>query len=95
MDRMSPRPIRYGGSFGSARSISCRRSAGARATAGKPTVESIKGINQGRKGLPMYALSVMGENSRMGVIVAAPTAGGAGVLPAVLTGLAAARRIGD
>src|SRR5688500_18372233 len=29
----------------------------------------------------------------MGVIVAAPTAGGAGVLPAVLTGLADARRI--
>jgi L-serine dehydratase len=31
----------------------------------------------------------------MGVIVAAPTAGGAGVLPAVLTGLAAARGIPD
>jgi L-serine dehydratase len=31
----------------------------------------------------------------MGVIVAAPTAGGAGVLPAVLTGLAAARGIDD
>src|SRR5688500_745762 len=31
----------------------------------------------------------------MGVIVAAPTAGGAGVLPAVLTGLADARRIPD
>ena len=31
----------------------------------------------------------------MGVIVAAPTAGGAGVLPAVLTGLATARNIAD
>jgi L-serine dehydratase len=31
----------------------------------------------------------------MGVIVAAPTAGGAGVLPAVLTGLAAARQLSD
>jgi L-serine dehydratase len=31
----------------------------------------------------------------MGVIVAAPTAGGAGVLPAVLTGLASARHIHD
>ena len=34
-------------------------------------------------------------NSAMGVIVAAPTAGGAGVLPAVLTGLADARGLGD
>jgi L-serine dehydratase len=34
-------------------------------------------------------------NAAMGVIVAAPTAGGAGVLPAVLTGLADARGIGD
>ncbi|MGN6186764.1 MAG: L-serine ammonia-lyase, iron-sulfur-dependent, subunit beta, partial [Thermoanaerobaculia bacterium] len=43
----------------------------------------------------LYALSVMGENARMGVIVAAPTAGGAGVLPAVLTGLAAANGFDD
>lgn len=35
------------------------------ATAGKPTVESIKGINQGRKGLPMYALSVMGTRGAL------------------------------
>jgi L-serine dehydratase len=41
------------------------------------------------------ALAVQEVNAAMGVIVAAPTAGGAGVLPAVLTGLAEARRIGD
>jgi L-serine dehydratase len=41
------------------------------------------------------ALAVQEVNSAMGVIVAAPTAGGAGVLPAVLTGLAAARGIAD
>lgn len=38
----------------------------------------------------MRALAVQEVNAAMGVIVAAPTAGGAGVLPAVLTGLAAA-----
>lgn len=43
----------------------------------------------------MRALAVQEVNAAMGVIVAAPTAGGAGVLPAVLTGLAAARAIGD
>ena len=37
------------------------------------------------------ALAVQEVNAAMGVIVAAPTAGGAGVLPAVLTGLADAR----
>jgi L-serine dehydratase len=36
------------------------------------------------------ALAVQEVNAAMGVIVAAPTAGGAGVLPAVLTGLASA-----
>jgi L-serine dehydratase len=41
------------------------------------------------------ALAVQEVNAAMGVIVAAPTAGGAGVLPAVLTGLAAARGIQD
>ena len=41
------------------------------------------------------ALAVQEVNAAMGVIVAAPTAGGAGVLPAVLTGLAAARNIDD
>jgi L-serine dehydratase len=41
------------------------------------------------------ALAVQEVNAAMGVIVAAPTAGGAGVLPAVLTGLAAERGIGD
>jgi L-serine dehydratase len=41
------------------------------------------------------ALAVQEVNAAMGVIVAAPTAGGAGVLPAVLTGLATARNIGD
>lgn len=41
------------------------------------------------------ALAVQEINAAMGVIVAAPTAGGAGVLPAVLTGLAHARDIDD
>ncbi|MDQ3698719.1 MAG: L-serine ammonia-lyase, iron-sulfur-dependent, subunit alpha [Gemmatimonadota bacterium] len=41
------------------------------------------------------ALAVQEVNAAMGVIVAAPTAGGAGVLPAVLTGLAAASGVGD
>ena len=41
------------------------------------------------------ALAVQEVNAAMGVIVAAPTAGGAGVLPAVLTGLAKARSLGD
>jgi L-serine dehydratase len=41
------------------------------------------------------ALAVQEVNAAMGVIVAAPTAGGAGVLPAVLTGLASARGIVD
>jgi L-serine dehydratase len=41
------------------------------------------------------ALAVQEVNAAMGVIVAAPTAGGAGVLPAVLTGLAAERDIRD
>ena len=41
------------------------------------------------------ALAVQEVNAAMGVIVAAPTAGGAGVLPAVLTGLAQARHLSD
>jgi len=41
------------------------------------------------------ALAVQEVNAAMGVIVAAPTAGGAGVLPAVLTGLAKARDLSD
>ena len=41
------------------------------------------------------ALAVQEVNAAMGVIVAAPTAGGAGVLPAVLLGLAEARGVGD
>ena len=41
------------------------------------------------------ALAVQEVNAAMGVIVAAPTAGGAGVLPAVLTGLAQARQLSD
>jgi L-serine dehydratase len=41
------------------------------------------------------ALAVQEVNAAMGVIVAAPTAGGAGVLPAVLTGLAQAQSISD
>ena len=41
------------------------------------------------------ALAVQEVNAAMGVIVAAPTAGGAGTLPAVLTGLAKAKAISD
>ena len=41
------------------------------------------------------AIAVQEVNAAMGVIVAAPTAGGAGVLPAVLTGIATARGIDD
>ena len=41
------------------------------------------------------ALAVQEVNAAMGVIVAAPTAGGAGVLPAVLTGIASARGLDD
>lgn len=41
------------------------------------------------------ALAVQEVNAAMGVIVAAPTAGGAGVLPGVLTGLAAAKGVPD
>src|SRR5688500_11804651 len=41
------------------------------------------------------ALAVQEVNAAMGVIVAAPTAGGAGVLPAVLTGLADSRHLDD
>jgi L-serine dehydratase len=41
----------------------------------------------------IYALSVMGENSRMGVIVAAPTAGAGGVVPGMLMALEEERSI--
>lgn len=41
------------------------------------------------------ALAVQEVNAAMGVIVAAPTAGGAGVLPAILTGLAKAKKVPD
>lgn len=41
------------------------------------------------------ALAVQEVNAAMGVIVAAPTAGGAGTLPAVLTGLAEAKSISE
>src|SRR5689334_9852335 len=41
------------------------------------------------------ALAVQEVNAAMGVIVAAPTAGGAGVLPAVLTGLADAKHVDE
>jgi L-serine dehydratase len=43
----------------------------------------------------MRALAVQEVNAAMGVIVAAPTAGGAGVLPAILTGIARDKKIGD
>lgn len=41
----------------------------------------------------LYALAVMGENSRMGVIVAAPTAGAGGVVPGMLLALEEERDI--
>ena len=41
------------------------------------------------------ALAVQEVNAAMGVIVAAPTAGGAGILPAVLTGLAKAKSVSE
>jgi len=41
------------------------------------------------------ALAVQEVNAAMGVIVAAPTAGGAGVLPAVLAGIAEQRGFGE
>jgi L-serine dehydratase len=41
------------------------------------------------------ALAVQEVNAAMGVIVAAPTAGGAGVLPAVITGISTARGLSD
>src|SRR5499427_8991595 len=41
------------------------------------------------------ALAVQEVNAAMGVIVAAPTAGGAGVLPAVITGLASSHGLSD
>src|SRR5881396_2784372 len=41
----------------------------------------------------LYALSVMGENSRMGVIVAAPTAGAGGVVPGMLLALEEERKV--
>src|SRR5688500_20387563 len=41
----------------------------------------------------IYALSVMGENSRMGVIVAAPTAGAGGVVPGMLLSLEEERKV--
>ena len=43
----------------------------------------------------MRALAVQEVNAAMGVIVAAPTAGGAGVLPAVLLGIAQQQRFTD
>ncbi len=41
----------------------------------------------------IYALAVMGENSRMGVIVAAPTAGAGGIVPGMLLALEEERNI--
>lgn len=41
----------------------------------------------------IYALAVMGENSRMGVIVAAPTAGAGGIVPGMLMALEEERNI--
>ena len=43
----------------------------------------------------MRALAVQEVNAAMGVIVAAPTAGGAGVLPAVLLGIARQKQFDD
>ncbi|MFZ2492801.1 MAG: L-serine ammonia-lyase, iron-sulfur-dependent, subunit alpha [Thermoanaerobaculia bacterium] len=41
----------------------------------------------------IYALAVMGENSRMGVIVAAPTAGAGGIVPGMLLALEEERHV--
>jgi L-serine dehydratase len=41
----------------------------------------------------LYALAVMGENARMGVIVAAPTAGAGGVVPGMLLALEEERHV--
>lgn len=41
----------------------------------------------------IYSLAVMGENSRMGVIVAAPTAGAGGIVPGMLLALEQHRKI--
>ena len=41
----------------------------------------------------LYARSVMGENSRMGVIVAAPTAGAGGIVPGMLLALEEERHV--
>jgi len=41
----------------------------------------------------LYAMAVMGENSRMGVIVAAPTAGAGGVVPGMLLALEEERKV--
>lgn len=41
----------------------------------------------------LYALAVMGENARMGVIVAAPTAGAGGVVPGMLLALEEERNV--
>lgn len=43
----------------------------------------------------MRAIAVQEVNAAMGIIVAAPTAGGAGVLPGVLLGLASKRQFSD
>jgi L-serine dehydratase len=41
----------------------------------------------------LYALAVMGENARMGVIVAAPTAGAGGIVPGMLLALEEERNV--
>jgi L-serine dehydratase len=41
----------------------------------------------------LYALAVMGENSRMGVIVAAPTAGAGGIVPGTLLAVEEERHV--
>ncbi|HWW61558.1 MAG TPA: L-serine ammonia-lyase, iron-sulfur-dependent, subunit alpha, partial [Thermoanaerobaculia bacterium] len=41
----------------------------------------------------LYALAVMGENSRMGVIVAAPTAGAGGIVPGMVLALEEERNV--
>jgi L-serine dehydratase len=59
-----------------------------------------KAFNEGRTFLDpltvkaeIYALAVMGENSRMGVIVAAPTAGAGGIVPGMLLALEEERNV--
>ena len=55
--------------------------------------EQILSALRKRREIMRDALAVMGENSRMGVIVAAPTAGAGGVVPGMLLALEEERHV--